>query len=281
MCFTKVRIESIGGDSIYEVYIDTYFLFNFWMNLWVLFLCRYFLHSKVKKIKVIIASFLASLVEAVLLCIPLGGALIKLLVGFGGITAFIVAWLFRPGSWKYYQKMLMYSYLAATFFGGSFLLLDNFSGGKKVSLRAWLIIVIFLYFFIVKIVDKVSVRSDFCEVVVTIGENCRCSLYALVDSGNGLMDPISGVPVSLVEESAIAQYKDKLQKEKFRIIPYHSVGNPVGILEAYFVEGMVIKKDGEKLEIKNPLIAVTNEVISANKRYQMILHPTILEQGGK
>ena len=224
---------------------------------------------------------MASLAEAALLCIPLGGATVKLLLGFGGGTAIIVAWLFRPESWKYYQKMLTYSYVSATLFGGSFLVLETVLGKKTIPMNIWFIFVLFLYFLIIKIWDKVSVSSDFCEVVISMGGDDKCSLYALVDSGNGLVDPISKTAVSLVEERAIAPYKDKLQKEKFRIIPYHSVGNSRGILEAYFVERMEIKKDGEKLVIQNPLLAVTKEVISVNERYQMILHPTILKQGGK
>ena len=52
-----------GGDDIYQIYIDTYFLFNFWMNLWVLFLCRFLLHSKVSKKRIWVAALGASLGE--------------------------------------------------------------------------------------------------------------------------------------------------------------------------------------------------------------------------
>ena len=228
-----------------------------------------------------VAAFLAALGESVLLCIPLGAGVMKLILGFGGITAFIVAWLFRPGSWKYYQKMLIYSYLAATLLGGVFIVLENIWGQTKISLKVWIFLVVFLYIFMKKIFSKISVKNDFCNVVLSFTEKEQCNIRALVDSGNGLIDPISRQPVSIVEERAIAQYKEVLQREKIRVIPYHSVGNSAGILEAYFMEKMQIEKDGEKIELKNPLIAITKDVISVNEGYQMILHPIILKQGGK
>ena len=247
------------------------------MNLWVLFLCRIFLHSRVKTKRIILGALLAALGEAILLCIPVGSASIKLMLGFGGITAFIVSWLFQPETWKYYEKMLIYSYLSATLMGGALVFFESILGEIKVSLGIWSILVVFLYMFMKKIYGKISVKSEFCNVVLNFSEKEKCTLVALIDSGNGLLDPISKQPVSLIEERIIKRYKGNLQKDKFRVIPYHSVGNTRGVLEAYFMEKMVIEKDGEKKEIQKPLIAITKDVISVNERYQMILHPTILK----
>ena len=273
-------MEFIGGDSIYEIYIDTYFLFNFWMNLWVLFLCRFWVHSKVKNRRVIVAAFLASLGEVIILCIPMGSGSVKLVLGFGGITAFIVAWLFRPGSLKSYQRLLIYSYLSALILGSVFLVMENILGKRKASLKVWMILAVCLFIFVKNIYRRISGKSDFSEVVLVFSKEERCLLRALIDSGNGLIEPISGQPVCLVEERAIAQYKKYLREEKLRIVPYHSVGNANGLLKAYFIEGMEIEQQGEKVIIENVLLAITNEVISVNERYQMILHPKIVNQGG-
>lgn len=273
-------MEFIGGDSIYEIYIDTYFLFNFWMNLWVLFLCRFFLHSEVKIIRVIAAALLAALGEVIMLCIPMGNSTIKLMIGFGGITAFIVAWLFQPGSLRSYQRLLIYSYLSALILGSVFLVIENILGGRKASLNVWMILAVCLFVIAKKIYEKIGVKSDFSEVILFFNQEERCSLKGLIDSGNGLIEPISGLPVCLVEERAITQYKKYLQEEKFRIIPYHSVGNANGLLKAYFIEKMEIEQQGEKVIVKNALLAITNDVISKNERYQMILHPKIVNRGG-
>lgn len=273
-------MEYVGGDSIYEVYIDTYFLFNFWMNLWVLFLCRFFIHSKVKTIRIIAASFLAAFGEAVVLCIPGGQGGIKLMAGFGGITAFVIAWLFRPGNLKYYYKVLMYSYMSALMLGGSFLILENILGKIKISFAVWEIVIVFLFVFIKKIYGNIEKKNDFCQIVLVFSEEEKCVLTALIDSGNGLLEPISKMPVSIVEERAIEPFKKYLQEEKFRLVPFYSVGNRKGILEAYFIEEMEIRGEGEVCRIKHPIIAVTKDLISVNKEYQMILHPELIKQGG-
>ena len=271
----------MGGDSIYKIYIDTYFLFNFWMNLWVLFLCRFLVASRVKRIKVILAAVIAAMGEVLVLCVPFGESGMKILAGFGGVTALVISWLFRPKSWEYFYKLLSCFYLAVFILGGIFLLLENMWKGKSISMYVWGILVVVLVFMVEKVYIRVTAKSNFREVVLTISDNRLCRVKALVDSGNGLVEPISGMPVSVVEEEAIEAYKGLLQQEKFRLVPFHSVGKERGMLEAYFIEKMEIKNEGENWIVNNPMIAIAKERISVNGNYQMILHPNILEQGGR
>ena len=51
-------------------------------------------------------------------------------------------------------------------------------------------------------------------------------------------------------------------------------------MEAYFIEKMEIKIEGESKIVLNPIIAISKGKISANEKYQMILHPKILKHGG-
>ena len=271
----------MGGDSIYKIYIDTYFLFNFWMNLWVLFLCRFLIASRVKKIKILFAAMMAATGEVWVLCIPFGGSSIKILVGFGGVTALVIYWLFRPRCREYFFKLLSCFYFSIFILGGTFLLLETMWEGKRISMYVWGVLVVFMVFIVEKVYIRVTAKSDFREVVLTISENRMCRVWALVDSGNGLVEPISGSSVSVVEEEAVVAYKDLFQKEKFRLVPFHSVGKERGMLEAYFIDKMEIKNEGESWSVKNPMIAIAKEKISTSGNYQMILHPNILEQGGK
>lgn len=250
------------------------------MNLWVLFLCRFFVHSKAKNVRVFTASFLAAIGQVMVFCIPGGRGRLKLILGFGGITAMIVAWLFRPEGWKYYYKLLISSYMSALSLGGVFLVLENILGGKNVSFTFWGILVVFIYFIAKRIYVKLGRKNDFCKVVLFFSKEESCELTALVDSGNGLIDPISKTLVSIVEEKEILSFKKYLKEEKIRLIPFHSVGNKKGILEAYFIDKMEIRKDGEIDVINQPMIAITKDVISVNERYQMILHPELVKQGG-
>lgn len=227
-----------------------------------------------------IAALLTAVGEVFILCIPVGSSIGKIILGFGGITAFVIYWLFRPKSRRYFYKLLIYSYLAIFILGGILILLESILGGKNVSMITWGILVVFLVILIENVYIKINTKNDFYQVVLTLSERCQCKVIALEDSGNGLVDPISKMPVSIIEERVIERYKEELREEKFRLIPFHSVGKDRGILEAYFIEKIEIKHEGENRIIHQPIIAITKDTISANRNYQMILHPALLKQGG-
>lgn len=251
------------------------------MNLWVLFLCRFLMASKVKRIKLVLAAVLAAAGEVFILCMPFGSSSIKIPLGFGGVTAVIICWTFHPKSLEYFLKLLSYFYLAIVVLGGILIFLEAILGRKNISMFVWGISVVFVVFIVERVYLKITAKSDFREVVLTISENKRCRMKALVDSGNGLMEPISRMPVSVVEEAAVEGYKEMFREEKFRLIPFHSVGKECGMLEAYFIEKMEIENEGEKVLIQEPIIAITKGKVSAGGKYQMILHPKMLEQGGR
>lgn len=270
-------MEPIGGDSIYKIYIDTYFLFNVWMNLWVLFLCRFFIHSKVKIGKAIIVSIVSAIIEVLILCIPYGNSMGKIILGFGGTMALEIYWLFKPKTGKYFGKLLICAYLTMFVLGGAMICIDNIWKGRGISTISWSFIIVVLTLFWEVVFLKMNLKSDIYPVVLTLSENKDCRVIALRDSGNGLEEPISKVPVSIVEEKIIRPYKDGLKKERFRLIPFHSIGKEQGIMEAYFIDKMEIIHEGENRVIYNPIIAITKDRISADENYQMILHPALLE----
>ena len=250
------------------------------MNLWVLFLCRFLAKSNVENKKVIVTALLTAVGEVLVLCIPLGSSLIKIILGFGGVTAAAVYWLFRPKSFRYLKKLLIYNYFAVFMLGGILILLESIFQKRKISMLTWAILVVFFVCLIENVYIKMNVKNGFRQVILTFAEGKLCRITALVDSGNGLIEPISKIPVSIVEERSIEKYKEYLQESKFRVVPFHSIGEKHGFLEAYFIEKMEIKEEGGSQIIIQPIIAITKEAISENRNYQMILHPELLKQGG-
>ena len=214
------------------------------MNLWVLFLCRFLAQSSVNNKKVILTALLTALGETFILCVPVASAVMKIILGFGGITIIAVYGLFRPQSREYFYRLLIYSYLAIFVLGGILILLESVFEKKKISMTTWGILVVLFVFLIEEIYIKINRKSEFCQVILTLAEGIQCQVTALIDSGNGLVEPISKSPVSIVEEGVIGVYKNYLRAEKFRMIPYHSVGKDRGMLEAYFIDCMEIKGEG-------------------------------------
>ena len=118
---------------------------------------------------------------------------------------------------------------------------------------------------------------------------------ALVDSGNGLSDPFSDEPVSVVCLEAVKPLfspdtcrflteggipPDDLQAEKIRIIPYSSVGGSGSLYAFRADEAELILLTG-KSDVHESLIAVVERPFD-NGRYWALVHPRMAErEGGK
>lgn len=266
----------MGGDSIYEIYVDMYFLCNFWMNLWVLFLCRFFLHSKVRRRWVFLYAMLGALGEVALLCMPIWRSHLKIVIGYGGITAFICYCLFRPKSKQFFYKILVTCYLSAITLGGILLGVENLVGKKKLSLGFLGILMVALVLGIEITYKKWNLKKEFYEVDIYFSSQEKCRVAALYDSGNGLIEPISKKPVSVLDTDVADRYRSSLREENYRIIPFHSIGKDKGVMEAYFIDKFEIIRDGERFVVQKPIIAFAKDRVSASGNYQMILHPEIL-----
>ena len=251
------------------------------MNLWVLFLCRLFVHSKVTIKKILIAAAIASVGECLILLMPFGNGQIKIFLGFGGVTAGILYYLFSPRSWERFQKLLLAAYMAALLLGGCLELMESVFHWKQESVLGLSTMTMLCGIWIKYMYERYrnNLKSDFIEVLLVFSTGESCKVMALVDSGNGLIEPISRKPVSLIEERVIKPFKKELQPNSFRLIPFHSVGKRKGMLEAYSIEKLEMKKEGECIVIEKPMIGITKEVIATNEKYQMILHPALLELG--
>lgn len=102
-------------------------------------------------------------------------------------------------------------------------------------------------------------------------------LTALLDTGNFLVEPISGKPVSVLEEAYLLPYFSRKElAQQFRLIPYRSVGRSHGVMQGVIFDRMDLQKGRKKKSIKEPMIGIVRGTISANGAYQMLLHSDLL-----
>ncbi|MFG6368444.1 MAG: sigma-E processing peptidase SpoIIGA [Lachnospiraceae bacterium] len=111
---------------------------------------------------------------------------------------------------------------------------------------------------------------------VTLTEEGENVVYkALFDTGNFLTDPISGKPVSVVEETDITRRWLEMYPQKYKIIPYQSVGRAHGILEGIVVDELMIQKEREQVVKKGAVIALYKGKLSRDGTFQMILNRSL------
>lgn len=124
--------------------------------------------------------------------------------------------------------------------------------------------------------EKKSAQAVIVTAILEDGD-VKITLEALIDSGNSLYDPISQRPVCVVEKAALEGKIPLDIPEKFRLIPYHSLGKKHGIMQAVEIEKLKVKKEGQELVIEKALLGLYENKVTQSGAYQMILHPALLE----
>lgn len=100
---------------------------------------------------------------------------------------------------------------------------------------------------------------------------------AFLDTGNQLFEPITEKPVSIIEESVIEVMRPYEQQAGFCVIPYHSLGKKNGMMWGFTIEEMVIRNALQERKLTEVVVGVYKGRISSDGKYQMILHPKLLE----
>lgn len=112
---------------------------------------------------------------------------------------------------------------------------------------------------------------------VELVERGKCiELNALLDTGNALREPFSRKPVSIVERDVWNSIMEETAPEKFKVIPFYSIGQEHGILKGMEIDELIIRQDDRKIVQKNAIIAFYEGNLSSNRSYQMILHQSLL-----
>lgn len=170
------------------------------------------------------------------------------------------------------------SYGTLVIIGGSITLLNKLLGEKRWKTATVFIAVLVLSELIpaaARIIQEKK-QTEFCNVQITLN-NVKISVTAFIDNGNGLIEPVSKKPVSIIEKDALCE-KTVFLPEKYRAIPFHALGTDKGILDGYEADEMKIRRGTENYVIHKPVIALCKESVSGNRKYQMILHPDLLRE---
>lgn len=223
-----------------------------------------------------------AIMGAILFClvvvIPNVWVIIKIIVGFFMITAFVFWYTFRIRDWKRLVRFLTALYLTVIIIGGSIKVLSKWLPLRTLKTIEFIPIILIVTVIMKGFIHFVFYRTKehICNVILGV-EGKEVPMIAFIDNGNGLIDPISKKPVSVTERDVFSR-EIKFSPEKYRVIPFHALGTEKGILEGYEMDYLKIERDGRKIMIEKPIIAISNGYVSGKKNYQMILHSELLKE---
>ncbi len=267
----------------YEVYIDSLFLLNFTMNLYLLLLINKSLNCTATRIRLFAGAFLGGLGYCLMFFLPFGGAVAKTLFTAVFVNGGILLWVYRPDSIKAAFKILETMIGCSFLMGGGFLLLTNHVKPFRehaMSVTGMLAFGgVFAVAFSWYMERKKREGSRLCKAILQGSNGRRMTVQGIVDTGNSLREPISRKPVSVLEKEVFdGLYEEGNEPEGFRAIPYRSVGCERGIMKGYQIPEMTIEQGGIKKVCRNVYVAVSEKEISSTKSYQMLIHPELLEK---
>ncbi|WP_438351613.1 sigma-E processing peptidase SpoIIGA [Paenibacillus sp. FA6] len=307
------------------VYIDLIFIVNLLIDATVLWLTGWMRKLKVPWWRIILSALLGAL-YVIMMFVPELTFMYTFLIKFG--LSLMMLWIaFGFGSLQQYLRNIgsfyMINFAAAGGIIGVHYLLQNTgdiwdgiwfttSGGLAFEWKIgfWFTIIMFfivIYWF--KIVQSSKRKFDSRQVylaevrVVIAGQQVSCT--GLLDTGNQLCDPLTRVPVmvmeaSLWEDHLPESWKGKLAdgeadklimelghesnyiwQDRLRLVPYRGVNRGAAFMLALKPDLVEVSMNGIVSNTSRVLIGLDGGTLSSERAYRAIIHPDLIQEENK
>lgn len=292
------------------IYLDIVLLENLCMNYIILFATGFILKVKMHHFRMILAALVGG-VYAILSYIQLFAFYSNMLVKII-LSVCMIYIAFKPKGVKGLFKQLLIFYLVSFVFGGcAFALLyfvkpqDIFMVNGvyigtypvKIALLGGIVgfVIMHIAFKVVK--NKMSKKALLYDIEINL-EGKVSKVKAMLDTGNQLKDPITGVPVIVVEKEKLKdivpekileniekvmggdwkEEEDNISyRSRFRIIPFTSIGKQNGMLLGFKVDEVKIMTDIDEIVNKNVIVCIYNQKLTKANTYSALIGIDMLE----
>lgn len=295
------------------IYIDIVLIENLIMNYIILCATSIIMKLKLSYIRIFIGSLIGAIYAVIsyMSTFQVYSTLVLKIV----LSIIIVYISFNPQTVKKLLKEVLIFYLTSFLFGGVAFYLLYFINPKniisqngvlvgtypiKIAMLGGIIgsIIIITSFKIVK--SKVSNKDMFCNVEIKINGK-KVKTKAMIDTGNLLKEPITNIPVVVVEHTLlydvipkqilnnlenilggeIHNISEDIRKQyilKLKIIPYSSLGKQNGMLLGIKAENILIEKDEEEIKKENIIIGIYNKSLTKKGEYRALIGIDLLNE---
>lgn len=256
----------------YEFYIDVFFLENLILDYVALLFAGMVMKRRIVPGRLLLASFLGAIIACLLVVSPIKNIVLTLIIGYIAVTICMV----KIGYGISQKRILIkgvFVLLGITFLlGGIFQALISQITLPVIPMGILSALVLTLF---LKGYQSVKYKAENIYSITIAYHGRTACVLGLRDTGNQLTDPISKRPVSIVSREAVKELLD--EDVKMFYIPYHSIGKKNGLLEGMTLDYMDINRENDSQKVERPLIAVSKEPVNLDGKYQMILHPLMVD----
>jgi stage II sporulation protein GA (sporulation sigma-E factor processing peptidase) len=289
------------------IYADITFFNNFLMTLAIIWAVGHLLELKCCWRRLVLSAITGTIYTFVVLFIqyfiPTGFLKYILQVSLNLLTALLMIKIAFAGSGKHnFWKEVAYLYLVSFITIGTTLSIFYIYGGSPFKSG------IFYGLFVIIIIGKygwrffqsyITPEQFYLPVEVFFNRRSVC-LTGLVDTGNNLSDPLTGVPVIIISIHDITGlFKEELQKElsdwqgdemvlinlfnnhglgnRVRLLPYSSLGQEQGILVGLRPDLIKITYQDKVIETDRIIMGLNRNQLDEKGEYQLLIHPRTIK----
>lgn len=264
------------------IYMDLFFLINFWMNTVILFSIRQ-ITKTCRTFYCLAAAVFGAFVSCMLITVYLKQGNMGIAVLCQLLLAAAMNWIAFGG-----KKLLWHSFLfliTGALTAGIFQWICSAFGTviKKDGIIVGIVsILCVILCVILEKRSRILWKEEHMKTKTVLEfENRKICATALMDTGNKLYDPFFHKPVILVNETMMKELIEccrKTHPEKLQYIPFHSVGKEDGMLEGMTFDCVKIQWQGKMFKFPEVIAASTKETLYKGKDYQVIFHCGLLEE---
>ena len=292
------------------IYLDIIFLENFILNFIILCAVGVVIKEKIRYLKLMIASFVGAIYVIIYYLINFQS---KWNLIFKIILSVVMVYIsFMPKSFKEFIKQITFFYLVSFVFGGASLGVIYMVNAGKISIRNGIIvgnytlktifIGVILAFTIITVAfkfvkNRISKKDLFCNIKIIINQS-KINVKAVIDTGNFLKEPITNIPVIVVEKDILKNFvpreilenienilggdlkniPENIQNEymsKLKVIPFSSLGKQNGMLLGIKADGVVVEIDNEEKYVEKyvekVILGIYTKKLSKKDEYNALL----------
>lgn len=288
------------------IYIDVIIIENIVMNYIILYATALISKCKIRNIRILFSSLIGAMYAILQYIYNI--QIYYNIIGKIFLSAVMVYIAFKPNDIKKVCKILLLFYLTTFTFGGVATYLIYVLKPQDIIMKngmyvgTYVLKVIFLGAILGTIIlivsfkfskNKLTKKDMICKIKIKMNGK-EIVLNSMIDTGNMLKEPITGVPVVVVEKSVLydlipkeilnntesilggdfRKIPDKIKEEyisKLKIIPFSSLGRQNGMLVGIRPEKVQVLNEQSEEEEKDVIIGIYNKSLTKRGEYNALL----------
>lgn len=295
--------------TAYVVYVDVLLALNFCLDFLLLAAAGHFLGRGAPLLRLLAGAGVGAVYGAAMVWPALAVLYLPPVVILVSVGLLLIAYPWR--GWADFLKLAAVFYLVAFAMAGSVLAASTWMSSQGYVLGGatmvrWAALISALPVALIlgrrgyRALSRAWQRETFrAEVDIEVaGRSCRLS--ALIDTGNELMDPLSGLPVVVADTRAVAalvpekvrrlwqEWEDQPDQalrdfsalsdedgwcRRLRVIPFASIGRSHGTLLGFRPDALRLRYQGETRPIR-AMVALSP--LSRGQSYQAVINPDLM-----